>query len=490
MRVPIGTVCDVEALTAQCPPGSLPIVDETRTAGCEGSVEITDDSGAVTGICGAAESCTFICNFSDPCRCGIERITADGVFCAECVTACGDARCEGAENPESCPIDCAERCPPDAERCNGNDREVCEDNGVWTRLTCRTDQRCIFAPDPVAKGVSLCETSVSQGGGAFNGLGSWHPVEVDDYAPARFILADVGFEPVAFMDDGRVLGRDDDGQFLYADLTDPETPQIEELPTREQGALHLHSTTGILASVFATSRTRMVGRFQVWDLQSGGTRFLEDFGGFPTGQDVAQVQSGPWAISPDGSTVAFAISVPFDGENRTSIIIWNAADGQVVRLMRFAEADTGVPDGALPAGLVFSADGSNLVAMYGKAEGSLLVVWDVASGRFSRLFASTITPQRGATRFVGSRAGDSRVAVFDGRDGEVWDLMGQQRLLAFRQPGDTVVFTPDGASIVVGTEQLRVSDGAIERSWTGPAPLFDPLTPRAFVGRLLLGDVR
>jgi hypothetical protein len=490
---PVGSVCDVDVLVAQCPPGSLPIVEESQTRSCQGGAEITDDSGAVTGICRAAESCTFICNFSDPCRCGVDRITNEGVFCAKCVTACGNAVCEGGEDPQSCPIDCAERCPPDAERCNGNHREVCEDNGLWTRLTCREDQRCIVAADPVVQALTLCETRISQGGGTFDGMGSWHPVQVEDYSPARFPIANFAFGtfPLVFLDDGRLLAIVDE-QFAHVDLTDAAAPVITPLPTRVpvrtdiqlplvHSGVPPRSNTGYLVS-----QTRMVhGDLfgQVWDIESGGLRNLEDFGGYPTDfQELAGIDFGPWAISPDGQRVAQAIGVPFNGVLRVSLIVWNAETGNVYRILRFGEPGSGVDPEAVPTGLYFSADGAALVAAYPRGEGSLLVIWDVAERRYARLFQSEVPN----AQLDASRAGDNRVLVYGDRTLEVWDLLAEARLLNSPQMGETLGFTPDGESVFVDTEVMGIGPGP-DGALPGTAPLFDPIAPRIISDGVLFG---
>lgn len=489
---PIGAVCDVDTLAAQCPPGSLPIVDEAQTRSCERDAEITDDSGAITGVCRAREACTFICNFSDPCRCGIDRITNEGVFCAECTTACGNAICEGGENPEICPIDCAERCPPDAERCNGNDREVCEDTGLWTRLTCREDQRCIVAADPVVQALTLCETRVSQGGGVFDGMGSWYPVQVDDYSAARFSIAGLpqGTTPLIFLDDGRLLGIQD-GVFVTLDLSDPQAPTVTNLPTRlpGNGAQIRRLNTGpfdVSALGYVVSQTRLAGGDlfgKVWDIESGGLRTLVDFGGYPTNyQGLVGIRRGPWAISPDASKVAFALGVPFDDALRVSIIVWNAETGQVHRVLRLSEPGSGVDPEAVPTGLHFNADGSSLVALYPNAAGSLMVIWDVAARRYARLIQSTVSN----AGIAASRAGDSRVLISDGRQIEVWDLMAEARLASTRQDGQFFGFLPDGETLYVDAVQLAVEGGAAGML---PAsdPLFDPIEPRIIADGLIFG---
>lgn len=492
MRVPIGTVCDVEALAAQCPPGSLPIVDEALVEACDGALEVTDDSGAVTGVCRAQASCQFICNFSDPCRCGVDRVTADGVFCAECVTACGDARCEGAERPETCPIDCAERCPPDAERCNGNDREVCEDTGIWTRLTCRSDQRCITAVDPQTAGLSLCDTVVSQGGGVFHGLGAWHPVQVDDYDAVRFASGTLTFDPLVFLDDGRLLGLRDRRFVLGAPGEEPALLP-GDAPSGVAAEYAVHGTRGQASQAFAVAQTRVAGGSvlsgQVRDVMTGGLRFLADFGGLPsTLNGLVDVTPGPWAISPDASAVAHAVSVPFGDEPRVTIIVWDAGTGDVRRLLRFRELDTGVPADALPAGLVFNADGSNLIAAYPKPDGSLLVVWDVEARRFARVFASGVSPGRGDGRLIGSRAGDDRLIWTSENHTDVWDLRAERLLLSQAHGPASVVFTPDGQSIIIGETQRRIDDATIDRMLPRAGRvLFDPQTPRVLIDTVIYG---
>lgn len=488
MRPPIGSVCDIENLTAQCPPGSLPIVDEERVRVCDSETEVTTDGGTVTGVCRTREACTFICNFSDPCPCGIARITDEGVFCAECVTACGDAKCQGAEDPERCPIDCAERCPADAERCNGDHREVCEDTGLWTTLTCRSDQRCTFAPDPVNAGITLCETRVGSGGGTFPGLGRWHPVGDVDYAAVRFPAADLPVLPMAFQDDGRLLALEAAAQRLvHLDPAEPATlTQIGgALPTTIESRFGLHRAAG-----FAVARGRYAGQDQVWDLDdAAGTRLLADFGGLPTSiNDLTGLTRGQWAISPDGDTVAHALSVGFDGRVFTTIIIWDARTGEVRTLLRYAEPQFGVEQGDLPEFLALNGDGTGLVAGYPQADGILLIRWDIAARQHARPILSTIM---NPTQFALSRAGDDRLAISNGRRTVVWDLGAEQRLAVIEQGSDHIAFTPDGRSIVIGDTQFGVADGQMERELPGDgAVLFDPTAPRLVVGRRIYDEGR
>lgn len=68
---------------ARCPPGSDPSVTSTSVTTCE-TGELTDEDGAVTGICEVIETCVLACNFVSPCECGIESATSDGIVCRQC----------------------------------------------------------------------------------------------------------------------------------------------------------------------------------------------------------------------------------------------------------------------------------------------------------------------------------------------------------------------------------------------------------------------
>ena len=69
------TACDDVRLAAACPPGSNPVV---LTEGCVAGAEFTQEDGTVTGFCAREGECIFACNFQDPCRCGVDRVTAEG----------------------------------------------------------------------------------------------------------------------------------------------------------------------------------------------------------------------------------------------------------------------------------------------------------------------------------------------------------------------------------------------------------------------------
>ncbi len=138
--------CVESDLLAQCPPGSNPLLGATADSVCVASVQgdLVNGEGAVSGRCFGQAGCQVACQFSSPCRCGVESVTRDGVVCVNCqdVAACGDGVCEGGEDPQGCPQDCAGECQPGAQRCQGALIEVCNLRGRWDGLPCPSDEVC------------------------------------------------------------------------------------------------------------------------------------------------------------------------------------------------------------------------------------------------------------------------------------------------------------------------------------------------------------
>ena len=139
--------CLESELARQCPRGSDPILGAMATELCEASAsgDIETTSGAVSGRCYGEGGCQVICQFSDPCRCGVERITEDGVVCVDCqtVASCGDGVCEDGETDTECPEDCGAVCDPGQQRCDGAFIQVCNLNGRYDTLPCPTDEVCV-----------------------------------------------------------------------------------------------------------------------------------------------------------------------------------------------------------------------------------------------------------------------------------------------------------------------------------------------------------
>ncbi len=154
----VATECVKSDLIAQCPPGSDPRLDAAAASKCEaaGDANLITQDGSITGSCVGEGTCSVLCQFLVPCECGVDMITDQGVFCADCAaqTACGNDECEAGESPDSCPIDCGAVCTPGNERCNGNARQICNLNGRFDTVDCPDDERCAVDPGDATK--TLC----------------------------------------------------------------------------------------------------------------------------------------------------------------------------------------------------------------------------------------------------------------------------------------------------------------------------------------------
>lgn len=140
--------CAQRINTVTCPVGSEPFVATQASSACSASAganRVTMD-GELSGSCQGQGSCTFACRVTRECECGYDRITNNEVVCAECpvVTVCGDGRCESPqETIESCPTDCTiPDCTPGTQRCNGEQREQCNQRGGWEIFSCGTGEVC------------------------------------------------------------------------------------------------------------------------------------------------------------------------------------------------------------------------------------------------------------------------------------------------------------------------------------------------------------
>ena len=154
------TACVESDLIAQCPPGSSPRLDAQSRAACEGSasLDLTAESGEVDGACMGEGDCQVLCQFEQPCPCGVATLTRDALVCRACTeqAACGNRICEGGESFDTCPIDCAGECEPGEERCNGDAREVCGADRAWDQLACpQADETC----DETDAGTTTCVRS-------------------------------------------------------------------------------------------------------------------------------------------------------------------------------------------------------------------------------------------------------------------------------------------------------------------------------------------
>lgn len=139
--------CNESDLIAQCPPGSSPLLGSAAQSACGGAVgiDLTNEQGAVNGRCLGSAQCIVACQFSAPCPCGVTAVTREGVFCTPCnqTAACGNTLCEGGEDPQSCPEDCGRQCSPGEARCAGDSaQEVCDNRGRWESIACPSGEVC------------------------------------------------------------------------------------------------------------------------------------------------------------------------------------------------------------------------------------------------------------------------------------------------------------------------------------------------------------
>lgn len=465
------TPCDRPELWAQCPVGSNP---QVLTSGCVEGAEITGPDGEVTGVCARSGECLFVCNFEDPCPCGIDRVTAEGVFCSDCrdAAACGDAVCDRGENPQTCAVDCGETCVADNERCNGNARQECEENGRWATLACRDDQVCQFGKAGVAV-VTVCQTRISMGGGTFPGFGA-QAIEVQEESGGiRFRETTFDGTGVRFVQGGERVLVTRSNRFA---IIDPRG-EAEDVPT------NIATGNGVVAS---PERVVRPGRWpQLSEFFADTSRTVEAMV-----HDGAAANPGGVAISGDDRWLAAAFAVGLRGGSLEPVIgIWRAEDGRLNHLLRFV--DEAVVQGGDPAtALTLSIDGRAAVEARGSG---LLIVWNVEERRYAHLIQTDVGA---VSHLIPSVAGDDLLLV-GGRSGvSLWEMRPADGSAPRRRwflPTDAVsslAIAPDSGAVAVGTRGtvllLDASDASERFRITGNPSYLD-FDPRG--GRLMVGNV-
>lgn len=465
------TPCDRPELWAQCPVGSNP---QVITSGCVEGSEITGPDGQTTGVCARSGECLFACNFEDPCPCGIDRVTAEGVFCSDCrdAAACGDAVCDRGENPQTCAVDCGETCVADNERCSGNARQECEENGRWATLDCRQDQVCQFGQAGQAV-VTVCQTRIAMGGGTFPGFGAQDIEVVEDSRGIRFRETTFDGGGVRFVQGGTRVLVTRSNRFA---IIDPRG----EAPDQET---NIATGADVVAS---PGRVVRGGRWpQLSEFFDDTSRTVEAMV-----HDGANAAPGGVAISGDDRWLAAAFSVGLRGGKSEPVIgIWRAEDGQINHLLRFV--DEAVVQGEAPATAVaLSIDGRAAVEA---RRGGLLIVWNVEERRYAHLIQSDTGE---VSHLVPSVAGDDLLLV-GGNDGvALWELSpadgGEPRRRWFVPSGPvtSLAISPDSLAVAVGGRgEVRILDAAdaSERFSITSNPAFVDFDPRG--GRLMVGSV-
>jgi len=433
------STCDVAALAAQCPPGSTPLLGEAAASRCRLASESVGgyESGFDAGVCQGQGSCVVACNFDNPCECGVERVTNEGVFCIDCREAatCGNAICEGGETPENCPIDCAPRCETDAQRCNGATVEVCM-GGSWRPDACRPGESCFLNE---AQRRAYCTPAPSP---FEEGLPTLAAPRVQDVDPRRL------YDPIGTLRCPGTLCRYVafalDGTSIYADsfigrgsnqrsdrvrihLPDLTYDVIDEFPTLSVG---LGGTTceGRQPTTYRDQETRR-------------TVSLE-----PIVDDTIPLACRRVAWRPDLDRV-YAIVV-LDGRFLL-LATWDLSTGDVRRLLRYVNPEHVIDYGGTMS-LHVSEDGELALLSYehgfvsgGGGRGASTVVWKPNQGAYAGVvdaFAVALRPG-----FATMLSRDKRVINLE--DVTQWE----------RSEDELLGFTPDGA-YVFGLSRDPVSE--------------------------------
>ena len=155
-----------------------------------------------------------------------------------------------------------------------------------------------------------------------------------------------------------------------------------------------------------------------------------------------------YAISSDGTLIAASFKTE-------TVLVWRLSDGLQVQRLH----DQGHTDEI--NSVAFAPSNQHLVSV---SDDDTAIIWDIASGRV----LWRLEGHRGAVRRVAYSPDGSRIATgSDSEDGSVkiWDASSGQclRFLCFGERVDKLIFSPDGAQLIVELEHT----GAICDAHTG-----------------------
>ncbi|MBH24551.1 MAG: hypothetical protein CMH57_08885 [Myxococcales bacterium] len=426
--------CDAAALAAQCPPGSDPLTGPEAFDACQGEsgAQLTDSSGAIGAICEGTGACLVVCNLQDPCTCGVDRITTEGIFCVECnlAPACGNAICEGGEDPQSCPVDCAAQCMPDQGRCSGEQLQICQGNGSWDDVACRSDQACTVSGR--VTNAAFCQTRISPSGGSRPPIASPPRLEHD---PAEIAFLDANLceganQPGCFGVDvmrGGEQGLVISGGLKLVDVDTQESASLDDvaLPYNGTGATHTFDVQG---ERLAWCDGRNV---RVHDLGRAATQNMAEFV-----DDTIPLECSSVALADGGRLVAASMSL----EGDAMVAVWDAASGAPEKLLRFVDPELGV--GSAARQLAVDPEGRWLVECRDPDDSfqglPLLIVWNLAEGRYFKL----IQFEGGCTGEMLIRPG--HLQLFHG--GRLWDLDSGEAIWSLgEESADAAAVSSDGS---------------------------------------------
>jgi WD40 repeat protein len=239
---------------------------------------------------------------------------------------------------------------------------------------------------------------------------------------------------VSFEPDGRALWSVSDDGALRRFSADPSL----------YGARKLKDATSCYSSVWSPDGARLAtcgfdARVQVWDTASGAK--LAAWQAHPAGKSCNFL-----AYAPDGTRI-------YSGSYDKTIALWDAATFE--ELGRFAL------EGAAYVGRLAPDGGVLAVAQQNRK----LALWDTAK-REQRWISAQLAQTINDLAFAPDGA-SLALAIGDG-SAEVWNTAdGTPRKLLPGAGGDSVLFTRDGARLLVGSDVVRVyrtSDWELERS--------------------------
>jgi hypothetical protein len=404
-----GISCAESDLIAQCPLGSSPDLSAEATSACNGQVDflLSGDGGGVHATCKGKSECLVVCQFASPCLCGVVSVTREAIVCVDCATAsaCGNARCEGGEDQNTCPVDCAAVCPQGTRRCNGRDREDCNAQGSWETVTCRPDQAC-----EVGAGGVACQANLNPSGGTFPGTGFSDARLPYDPADIYFAEAELsvnlqtgnGCLPLAFIDESHVLCETGNIMAIYGtDGAPPEALPINAAPL---------FTAADLPWILTPTRQP-----EIFNLETRQKRTAE-----AVVDDVTDLKWGPAAVDAQHKRGAVA----FAAAGEPFIALYDLESGRIETMLRYAQTGQTTP----ATGLDFSPDGQLLAEV---RDQGLCIVWNVAERKHTRLINLEWDPNGFPIhgQHVAFTRGEGPYLLISHASGvELWDLEENARL--------------------------------------------------------------
>jgi hypothetical protein len=377
--------CDIAALAAQCPLASRPLFGNDAISRCA----LLDESGGYTsgldaGLCQGDGVCVVACNFENPCECGVDRITNDGVFCTDCsaAAACGNAICEPGEDNGSCDLDCGSSCSAGTVRCNADVVEECI-GGAWRQSPCGPGQTCSLLADRssayCAAEAAPYDPTLPDIAAAVVPARDWRaiafphlPLTCDAATEASRV--DCRFENFLF-DGTRSLLIGTNGRVLLNN----QSGEFETWPAALGGAWEFHDY-----AVEACQGERLP---RVADLRSGAFVALD-----PVVDDVILSTCEYATVSADGQRAVASMKI----DDRPLVVVWELPSGDVYRVLRY-ESPTDA--GLVTVGVRVSDHGelaleTRQAVFSPPPRRTITVVWNVEAGTYAGIYESEVTALR------------------------------------------------------------------------------------------------